>query len=59
MVRHDMHKAKEEAKSIQIRASLGIRYPHEIQADREREEKRRLEAAKKQAQGAPLGLEEE
>lgn len=59
MVRHDMHKAKEDAKSTQIRAALNIRYPHEIQADQEREEKKRLEAAKKQAQGAPLGLEEE
>jgi hypothetical protein len=59
MVRHDMQKVKEDVKSTQIRASLGIRYPHEIQADRERAELRRLEAAKKQVLGAPLGLEEE
>ena len=58
MVRHDMHKAKEEAKSLQIRAALGIRYPNEIQTDQKRAEAKRLANLKQQAQGAPLGLEE-
>ena len=59
MVRHDMQRAKEDIKSAQIRANLGIRYPHEIEADREAEEARRLAAQKKAAKGSPLGLEEE
>ena len=59
MVRHDMQRAKEDIKSAQIRANLGIRYPHEIEADREAEAARRLAAQKKAAKGSPLGLEEE
>ena len=59
MVRHDMQRAKEDIKSAQIRANLGIRYPNEIEADREAEEARRLAAQKKAAKGSPLGLEEE
>ena len=37
-MRHDAQRAREDAKSAQIRANLGIRYPHEIEADREAEE---------------------
>ena len=57
-MRHDAQRAREDAKSAQIRANLGIRYPHEIEADREAEEARRLAAQKKAQQGKPLDLEE-
>ena len=59
-LKHDAARCREEAKSAVIRAALGIRYPHEIQADQEREEAKRLEAQKKATKGTPLlGLEEE
>ena len=58
-LKHDAHKCREEAKSAVIRAALGIRYPHEIQADQERAEAKCLADLKAKAQGSPLGLEEE
>ena len=58
-LKHDAHKCREEAKSRIIRAGLGIKYPHEIQAEQERAETQRLVALKTQAKGAPLGLEDE
>ena len=59
-LKRDAHQCREEAKSRIIRASIGIRYPHEIQADQERAEAKRLADLKAKAKGAPLlGLEEE
>ena len=58
-LKHDAHRCREDAKSLQIRTALGIKYPHETQAEQERAEAQRLERLKAQAKGSPLGLEEE
>lgn len=58
MVRHDAAKAREDEKSRRIRLSLGIKFPHEIQAEKEAADKRRLEAQAKATAGVPLGIEE-
>lgn len=57
-MRHDAQRAREDAKSRQIRANLGIRWPHEIEADRLSEEARQRETARKAQAGPALGLEE-
>lgn len=60
MVRHhDMHKAKEDGKSLRIRLALNHLYPEERRALEEAEETRRRAALKEASKGAPLGLEEE
>jgi hypothetical protein len=59
MVRHDMHLAKQGAKSEQIRLGLGLLTPAERQALADTETRRQQAAAKKAAKGTPLGLEEE
>ena len=53
-LRHDAHKSREDAKSRTIRAALGIKFPHELEEERHAADAKRLEEARKKAQGAPL-----
>lgn len=59
-LRHDAKRCRENAKSLQVRLSIGHLYPEEIQAQQEVEERRRQVAQKKASKGTALpGLEEE